>query len=142
MAGSALSSFAVVWVLFYQLTLLSGAFGFLICWYACFLAVFWVVTNQVVDRSAATDRVVTTVVGTCAAVVVGALLYIVIWVVLKGVAHFSFGFLFRTMKDYQPASGTDSSARSASARRSWERSRRSGLRLSWRSPSPSSPPSS
>jgi phosphate transport system permease protein len=106
MAGSALSSFAVVWVLFYQLTLLSGAFGFLICWYACFLAVFWVVTNQVVDRSAATDRVVTTMVGTCAAVVVGALLYIVIWVVLKGVAHFSFGFLFRTLKDYQPALGT------------------------------------
>jgi phosphate transport system permease protein len=106
LAGSALSSFAVVWVLFYQLTLLSGAFGFLICWYACFLAVFWVVTNQVVDRSAATDRVVTTLVGTCAAVVVGALLYIVIWVVLKGVAHFSFGFLSRTMKDYQPALGT------------------------------------
>lgn len=106
LAGSALSSFAVVWVLFYQLTLLSGAFGFLICWYACFLAVFWVVTNQVVDRSAATDRVVTTMVGTCAAVVVGALLYIVIWVVLKGVAHFSFGFLSRTMKDYQPALGT------------------------------------
>ena len=41
MAASALSSFAVVWILFYQLTLLSGAFGFLICWYACFLAVFW-----------------------------------------------------------------------------------------------------
>ncbi len=106
LAASALSSFAVVWVLFYQLTLLSGAFGFLICWYACFLAVFWVVTNQVVDRSAATDRVVTTMVGTCAAVVVGALLYIVIWVVLKGVAHFSFGFLTRTMKDYQPALGS------------------------------------
>ena len=35
MAGSAVSSFAVVWVLFFQLTLLSGAFGFLICWYVC-----------------------------------------------------------------------------------------------------------
>jgi len=106
LAASALSSFAVVWVLFYQLTLLSGALGFIICWYACFLAVFWVVTVQVVDRSAATDRVATTVVSSCAALVIGALLYIVIWVVLKGIGHFTAGFLWRTLKDYQPAEGT------------------------------------
>lgn len=106
LAGSALSSFAVVWILFYQLTLLSGAFGFLICWYAFFLVVFWAVTSQVVDRSAAADRVATTVVASCAALVVGALLYIVIWVVLKGAAHFNIGFLWRTLADYQPAEGT------------------------------------
>jgi phosphate transport system permease protein len=106
LAASALSAFAIVWVLFYQLTLLSGALGFLICWYVCFLAVIWVVTNQVVDRSAATDRVATTLVTSCAALVIGALLYIVIWVVIKGVGHFSPGFLFRTMKNYQPAEGS------------------------------------
>ncbi len=106
LAASALSAFAFVWVLFYQLTLFSGALGFLICWYAAFLAVFWVVTNQVVDRSAATDRVATTLVASCAALVIGVLLYIVIWVFLKGVAHFTAGFLWRTMKDYQPAEGT------------------------------------
>ena len=105
LVASALSAFAVVWVLFYQLTLLSGALGFLICWYACFLMIFWVVTNQVVDRSAATDRVAATVVATCAAIVIGALLYIVIWVVLNGIGHFTPGFLWRTMKDYQPAEG-------------------------------------
>ena len=103
LAGSAVSSFAVVWVLFYQLTLLSGVLGFLICWYACFLAVFWMVTTQVVDRSAATDRVATTVVTSCAALVIGALLYIVIWVVFRGVAHFTLGFLWRTLALYQPA---------------------------------------
>lgn len=103
LAASAVSSFAVVWILFYQLTLFSGALGFLICWYACFLAVFWVATTQVVDRSAATDRVVTTVVASCAALVIGALLYIVIWVIIKGVGHFTPGFLWRTMADYQPA---------------------------------------
>jgi phosphate transport system permease protein len=103
LVASALASFAAVWILFYQLTLLSGALGFLICWYACFLALFWVVTYQVVDRSAATDRVATTVVASCAALVIGALLYIVIWVVIKGVGHFSFGFLWKTLADYQPA---------------------------------------
>jgi phosphate transport system permease protein len=103
LAASALSSFAVVWILFYQLTLLSGALGFLICWYAAFLTVFWVVTTLVVDRPAATDRVATTVMTSCAALVIGALLYIVIWVVLRGVAHFSLGFLTRSMANYQPA---------------------------------------
>ncbi len=103
LAASALSSFCVVWMFFYQLTLLSGVLGFLICWYACFLAVFWIVTAQVVDRSAATDRIATTVVASCAGIVIGALLYIVIWVVLKGVAHFSIGFLWRTLALYQPA---------------------------------------
>lgn len=101
--ASAVSSFAVVWIFFYQLTLLSGALGFLICWYACFLLMYWLVTTQVVDRSAATDRVASTVVASCAALVIGALLYIVIWVALKGIAHFSIGFLWRTLAFYQPA---------------------------------------
>jgi phosphate transport system permease protein len=105
-AASAVSSFAVVWVLFFQLTLLDGVFGFLICWYACFLLVFWVVTAQVVDRSAATDRVAATVVGSCFAVVAAALGYIVGWVVWRGVGHFTPGFLWRTLADYQPAEGT------------------------------------
>jgi phosphate transport system permease protein len=101
--ASALSSFAVVWVFFYQLTLLSGVLGFLICWYACFLGMFWLVTTQVVDRSAATDRVASTVVASCAGLVIGSLLYIVIWVFLKGIGHFNVGFLWRTLAHYQPA---------------------------------------
>ena len=100
---SAVSSFAVIWVLFYQLTLFSGALGFIICWYLCFLFVFWVVTAQVVDRSAATDRVMATLMTSCAAIAIGALLYIVGWVFVRGIGHFTLGFLWRTMADYQPA---------------------------------------
>jgi phosphate transport system permease protein len=96
------SSFAVVWLFFYQLTLLSGAFGFGICWYACFLVFYWVVTLLTIDRPAATDHVVTTVMFTCAAVAVGLLLYVVFYVALKGVVHISFGFLWRTLAFYQP----------------------------------------
>lgn len=106
LAASAVSSFAVVWVFFYQLTLLSGALGFILCWYTCFLFLFWVVTAQVVDRSAATDRVMATVMTSCAALSIGALLYIVIWVFVRGVGHFTLGFLWRTLADYQPAEGT------------------------------------
>ena len=106
LAGSAGSSFVVVWIVFYQLTLLSGVLGFLVCWYACFIAMYWVVTALVVDRSAATDRLATTVVASCAGLVIGALMYIVVWVVIHGISHFTVGFLYRTLADYQPAEGT------------------------------------
>ena len=103
MAGSALSSFAIVWVFFYELTLLSGAFGFVVCWYAFFLLLYGIVTTLTVDRSAAYDRVITTIVATCAATIIGLLLYVIIWVVVKGLGHFTGGFLYRTMAYYQPA---------------------------------------
>lgn len=105
LGGSLVSSFALVWVLFYQLTLMSGAAGFLVCWYACFLVFYWMVTAQVVDRPAATDRVVTALVVTAAGGIVAVLGYVVIWVVFHGVGHFNVGFLFRSMADYQPAQG-------------------------------------
>lgn len=98
-----MSSFAVVWVFFYQVTLLSGAFGFGLCWYFCFLLLYWFVTSFMVDRAAATDRVVTVVMWTFASIVVGLLLYIAIYVVAKGVGHFQFSFLWKTLAYYQPA---------------------------------------
>ena len=58
MALSALASFCLMWVIFYQLTLLSGALGFLVCWYIGFLVLTWVSTAQVIERQVATDRVV------------------------------------------------------------------------------------
>jgi phosphate transport system permease protein len=103
LAASALSSFAVVWIFFYELTLLSGAFGFILCWYVLFLFLYWITTMLSVDRAAATDRVVTTVVASCAALIVGLLLYIIIWVFARGIQHFTAGFLYRTMRYYQPA---------------------------------------
>ncbi len=103
LVASAVSSWAVVWIFFYQLTLLSGAFGFILCWYACFLTMYWVVTTLTVDRSAATDRVATTLVASCTGLVMGALLYIIVWVFVRGIGHFTIGFLWRTMAFYQPA---------------------------------------
>jgi phosphate transport system permease protein len=103
LVASALSSFAIVWVFFYQLTLLSGVFGYILCWYALFILIYWIVTSATVDRPAAADRVITTIVASCAALIIGLLLYIVIWVVVKGVQHFTVGFLYKTMAFYQPA---------------------------------------
>jgi phosphate transport system permease protein len=102
-AAAALSSFSIVWIFFYELTLLSGAFGFIVCWYVLFILISWIVTSLTVDRPAAADRTITTIVASCAALIIGLLLYIVIWVVVKGVSHFTIGFLYKTMAFYQPA---------------------------------------
>lgn len=100
----ALSSFALVWVLFYQLTLLSGAFGFLVCWYACFLAMYWLVTAKLTERQMATDRVVAVVITTGAAIVVGLVAFIVVYVAFKAVPNIHWGSLFsKTEKGFAPA---------------------------------------
>lgn len=101
LAMSAVSSLALVWVVFYQLTLLSGAFGFLVCWYACFLAMYWMATAELVDRMAASDRIVTVVVVTGAAVVVGLLLYVVAWVTVKAVPHLSWALFTKDQKYFE-----------------------------------------
>ena len=82
-ALSALASLCLMWVIFYQLTLLSGALGFLVCWYLGFLVLTWVSTGQVIERQVATDRVVGIVVVSAGLLMVGIVLFIVAWVAYK-----------------------------------------------------------
>jgi phosphate transport system permease protein len=103
LVASALSSFALVWVVFYQFTLLSGGFGFFLCWYASFLALYWVVTDQTVDRRAATDRVASALVISGAFLVLGIVLYIVLWVAWKGATHLRANFFTKDMSHFVPA---------------------------------------
>ena len=94
LGAAALSSLCLVWVVFFQLTLLSGAFGFLLCWYGLFLALTWIATAQVVEPQVATDRVVATLVVSAAALIVGLVVYIVVWVAYKAVPSIHWGALF------------------------------------------------
>jgi phosphate transport system permease protein len=103
LAASLFSSFVLVWVVFYQFTLLSGAFGFFLCWYGCFLGLYWAVTTQTADRKAATDRVASTLIISGAALVLGIVLYIVIWVAFKGVTHLRANFFTKDMSHFTPA---------------------------------------
>jgi len=103
LVASLFSSFVLVWVVFYQITLLSGAFGFLLSWYACFLALYWMVTAQLLDRRTATDRVVSALVVTGAAVVFGIVAFIVGWVTWKGVTHLRVNFFTKDMSHFLPA---------------------------------------
>lgn len=101
LAGSAISSGALVWVLFYQVTLLSGALGFLLAWYACFLVMYWVATAQVVDRNTATDRVVTAVLCTASAILFGLLVFVILWLVSKAIPHFRWNLLVKDESRFQ-----------------------------------------
>jgi phosphate transport system permease protein len=105
LAAAAISSLCLVWVIFFQLTDLSGALGFLVCWYAAFLGLTWLVTAQVVEPQAATDRVVAVVVVTAAALIIGIVLFIVVWVAYKAVPTIHWGSLFS--KDARDLSATN-----------------------------------
>jgi phosphate transport system permease protein len=94
LAGAAISALALVWVVFYQLTLLSGGLGFLICWYAVFLAFTWIGTAHVVERQVATDRVVAVVVISAALLVVSLVVFIVVWVAAKAIPTIHWGSIF------------------------------------------------
>ncbi len=94
LGAAALSSLCVVWVVFFQLTVLSGAFGFLVCWYLLFLLLTWVGTAQVVERQAATDRVVAVVVASAMALISSIVLFVVVWVAYKAIPSIHWGVFF------------------------------------------------
>jgi phosphate transport system permease protein len=94
LVACAVSSFCLVWLVFYQITLLSGLVGFLFCWYVIFLAMTWFVTAQAIERQVATDRVVAVLVVTAALVMVSLVVFIVVWVATKAIPTIHWGSLF------------------------------------------------
>ena len=101
---AALSSLALVWVVFYQLTLLSGAFGFLVCWYLVFLALTWFATAQVVERQVAFDRIIAILVTSAALLAMGLVVFIVVWVAAKAIPSIHWGTLFsKDQSKFEPA---------------------------------------
>src|SRR5436853_5440676 len=60
---SALSAFSLLWLLFYRVVPLSGAEGFVILWFATFLAIYYVVDRELEGPVVAKDRVMAAVVG-------------------------------------------------------------------------------
>jgi phosphate transport system permease protein len=102
LVASAVSALALVWLVYFQVLPLSGAFGFLLLWYGTFLATYWSVTAQTIDRKTANDRVFSAVVVTGAAVVVGLLVYIVAFIVAKAVPHLSASLLTHDSAHFTP----------------------------------------
>ncbi len=94
LVAAAMSSLCLVWVVFYQLTSLSGGVGFLVCWYVGFVVLTWIATAQVIERQVATDRVVAVIVVSAALLIVAIVVFIVLWVCYKAIPSIHWGSLF------------------------------------------------
>ncbi len=98
LAVSIASSLATVWILFEQLTFLSGPTGFVICWFVLFLAMYWAVNTQVYGRRVATDRTVAALVTLGALCMFAPLVLLVVFLFIKGWQLLSIHLLFATQK--------------------------------------------
>jgi phosphate transport system permease protein len=84
MAGCALSALALTWLVFARLTDGVGWLGFLVVAYITFLALFALVTADRVNGLVARDRVATVAITSGAVVLLAPLLWLVGYVILKG----------------------------------------------------------
>jgi phosphate transport system permease protein len=103
-AACAVSSFALVWIVYYRLTPASGGFGFAVCWYLAFLATTWLVVREREGHLAATDRTMTLAIGSVSVVLITALAFILGEVVVKGIPSLRPHFFTKTMSGVGPLS--------------------------------------
>jgi phosphate transport system permease protein len=103
LAGSVASSLCLVWLVFERLLPLSGPFGFLLLWFWCFIAVYWLVVREVEGRRAATDRAISAVITSMALFLLIPLLLIVVYIVAKGLKALSAHFFTQTLATVGPA---------------------------------------
>ncbi|HLN05899.1 MAG TPA: phosphate ABC transporter permease PstA [Acidimicrobiales bacterium] len=102
--GSALSAMALVWLIFYQLTLLSGGFGYWLCTFVVFLLTYWGTEAQVHGRIVANDRVVSALITAGALALIAPLALIVGFLVKRGYHYLSWNFLTQDQKGVGPLS--------------------------------------
>jgi phosphate transport system permease protein len=95
---SVASSLAFVWILFEQLTFLSGPAGFVICWFITFLVLYWFVNLQLYGRNVAADRVVAALVTLGAVCMFAPLVLLVVFLFIKGWQLLSVHLFFSTQK--------------------------------------------
>lgn len=84
MAGCAVSALTLTWVIFTRLTDGVGWFGFLLVAYFAFLGLFVLVTADRVGRLVAVDRLATVAITSGAVLLMAPLLWLVGYVVVKG----------------------------------------------------------
>ena len=108
---SALSSFALVWVAYENLTPASGIVGFLLCWVVAFLATVWLAERELHGSTAATDRTMGLLIVLVGAAVVGTLATILGTVIVQGLKAMHLSFFSTTMAKTGPLSkATDGGA--------------------------------
>lgn len=99
---SAVSSLALCWLVFSVFTDGVGWLGFWLVAYLLFVAIYFFVTYERLGRLAAVDRVVTVATWTAMVVVLVPLVWIILYVVTKGLPGLSWGFFVHTQRGITP----------------------------------------
>jgi phosphate transport system permease protein len=102
MAGSAVSALALTWLIFARLTDGVGWLGFLLVAYVTFLVLFGLVTADRMGPLVAKDRLATVAITSGALLLLAPLLWLVVYVVLKGAANLRPHFFTRDMRGITP----------------------------------------
>jgi phosphate transport system permease protein len=100
--AAGVSSLAFTWVIYERLTPLSGLLGFIISWWAVFVAMSFIVTWQRSDVLAARDHLARTLVVSAALLVLIPLIAIMVGVVAKGYHSLRFHFLTQDQSKVGP----------------------------------------
>jgi phosphate transport system permease protein len=100
--GSMISAACVNWLLFARLVSGVDAFGFTLCTYLTFLAIFTVVTNDRLGWLVAKDRVATVVVVSGAVLVLVPLLALVGYILVEGLKALRVAFFFEDQRGITP----------------------------------------
>jgi phosphate transport system permease protein len=94
----AAAAVATVWLVFYQLTVFSGAAGFVICSIGTFLAFYYVANRQLLGHVAAIDKVVASLVTIGSVAVIVPLGGIILFLIHRGWHLVSWYFLTHDLK--------------------------------------------
>jgi phosphate transport system permease protein len=98
LAGSALSSLTLTWLIFGRLTLLDGSVGFAVAWAALWVATYWLVLRDTEDAVAARDKVMALVIGVSALFLIVPLMTIIGYVAARGLPGLSWRFFVDTLE--------------------------------------------
>ena len=100
--GCAVSSVSACWLVFARLTEGIGWFGFLVVTYLVFVGLFYVVTRDRLGALVAADRTVSVAIWSAAVVVLVPLLWLVLYIVINGLAGLSLNFFVHDMRGVSP----------------------------------------
>ncbi|HXA41278.1 MAG TPA: phosphate ABC transporter permease PstA [Candidatus Solibacter sp.] len=96
LGGAAISSGFLTWLVYSRLTPEPSTLGFGIWWLVAFAAMYWVANRRIHGALMARDRLMTVVMSTGALVMLGPLVAIISFVVVKGAPAITPHFFFQT----------------------------------------------
>jgi phosphate transport system permease protein len=102
-AAAAVSSISLCWLIFSVLTDGIGWFGFWLVAYVIFLAMFYLATYDRLGRLVATDRTMTVLVTTVMVIVLVPLVWLVTYIVVKGLPALRPSFFTQTQRGITPS---------------------------------------